>query len=56
MTQEFCLATLATGKCSGQVMGVKPHTNHKVLGGKGPVDILFVRVPGGRGDKVLVGE
>ncbi len=38
---------------AGQVLGVPPGTIHKVAGGKGPVDILFVRVPGGRGDKTI---
>jgi mannose-6-phosphate isomerase-like protein (cupin superfamily) len=39
-----------------QILGVRPGTIHKVTGGKGLVDILFVRVPGGRGDKVVVEE
>ncbi|GEM_PF-5441024 len=40
---------------AGQVLGVRPGAIHKVIGGKGSVDVLFVRVPGGRGDKVIVG-
>ncbi len=39
-----------------QALGVRPGANHKVTGGEGPVDILFIRVPGGRGDKVVVEE
>ncbi len=39
---------------AGQVLGVRPGTAHKVVGGTGPVDILFVRVPGGRGDKTVL--
>ncbi len=35
--------------CAGEILGVKPPTVHRVIGGEGPVDILFVRVPGGRG-------
>jgi len=31
-------------------------TVHEVLGGQGPGDVLGARVPGGRGDKVLVSE
>ena len=36
-----------------QALGVKQGALHRVLGGVGPVNILFVRVPGGRGDKAL---
>jgi mannose-6-phosphate isomerase-like protein (cupin superfamily) len=39
---------------AGQVLGTRQGVIHKVTGGKGPVDILFVRVPGGRGDKTPV--
>jgi mannose-6-phosphate isomerase-like protein (cupin superfamily) len=39
---------------AGQILGIKPPVIHKVLGGDGPVDVLFVRVPGGRGDKIMV--
>ncbi len=39
---------------AGQILGVRPGAVHKVIGGPGPVDILFVRVPGGRGDKTLL--
>ncbi len=39
---------------AGQVIAIRPETTHKVIGGAGPADVLFVRVPGGRGDKVVV--
>ena len=53
---DFQIGSDMVNVSDGQVIGVKHHTVHKVLGGKGPVDILFVRVPGGRGDKILVRE
>jgi mannose-6-phosphate isomerase-like protein (cupin superfamily) len=36
---------------AGQILGVRPGVEHRVAGGRGPADVLFVRVPGGRGDK-----
>lgn len=39
---------------AGQIIGVRPGAAHKVVGGTGPVDVLFVRVPGGRGDKTVL--
>ncbi len=39
---------------AGQILGVRPGAVHKVVGGTGPVDVLFVRVPGGRGDKTVL--
>jgi hypothetical protein len=36
------------------MIGVKPYTVHQVIGGEGPVDVLFFRAPGGRGDKVIM--
>lgn len=39
---------------AGQILGLRPPAVHKVIGGRGPVSVLFVRVPGGRGDKVVV--
>jgi hypothetical protein len=39
---------------ANQILGVRPGAVHKVVGGKGPADVLFVRVPGGRGDKTVV--
>lgn len=39
---------------AGQILGVRAGAVHKVIGGKGPVDVLFMRVPGGRGDKKVV--
>ena len=53
---DFRIGSDVVRVVSGQVIGVKAHTVHKIIGGEGPVDILFVRVPGGRGDKVLVSE
>lgn len=38
-----------------QILGVRAGTIHRILGGEGPVDVIFVRVPGGRGDKVTLG-
>lgn len=53
---DFQIGSEVVSLIGSQVLGVKPFTPHKVLGGQGPVDMLFVRVPGGRGDKILVGE
>jgi len=39
---------------TGQILGVRPGVVHKVAGGRNSVDVLFVRVPGGRSDKVIV--
>jgi mannose-6-phosphate isomerase-like protein (cupin superfamily) len=39
---------------AGQIFGVRAGAVHRVIGGKGPVDVLFLRVPGGRGDKQVV--
>jgi mannose-6-phosphate isomerase-like protein (cupin superfamily) len=39
---------------AGQILGVRPGTVHRVIGGEGLVDVLFVRVPGGRGDKITL--
>lgn len=39
---------------AGQILGVRPGAVHKVVGGTGPVDVLFMRVPGGRGDKTVL--
>jgi len=39
---------------AGQILRVRPGAVHKVVGGTGPVDVLFVRVPGGRGDKTVL--
>lgn len=39
---------------AGQILGVRPSTVHKVIGGKMLVDVLFVRVPGGHDDKIMV--
>jgi mannose-6-phosphate isomerase-like protein (cupin superfamily) len=38
----------------GYLLGVKPGAVHSVVGGQEPVDTLFFRVPGGRGDKTVV--
>jgi mannose-6-phosphate isomerase-like protein (cupin superfamily) len=38
----------------GQILVVRPPVEHRVAGGCGPVDVLFARVPGGRGDKTVI--
>lgn len=38
----------------GYLLGVKPGAVHGVIGGQEPIDTLFIRVPGGRGDKTVV--
>lgn len=40
----------------GFLLGVKPGAVHGVVGGREPIDSLFFRVPGGRGDKTVVGS
>jgi len=37
------------------LLGVKPGCVHAVVGGQEPIDTFFLRVPGGRGDKTVVG-
>lgn len=51
---DFILDNSAISVKAGQILGVRPQCVHKIIGGKGPVDVLFVRVPGGRGDKIVV--
>ncbi len=36
---------------ANQILGVHPPQYHHITGGQGPVDVLIVRVPGGRDDK-----
>jgi mannose-6-phosphate isomerase-like protein (cupin superfamily) len=50
---DFAIESSTVSVNAGQILGVKPTTTHKVIGGKEPVDILFIRVPGGRGDKII---
>jgi mannose-6-phosphate isomerase-like protein (cupin superfamily) len=50
---DFAIGTATVSVRAGQIFGVRPGAVHKVLGGNGPVDLLFVRVPGGRGDKIV---
>lgn len=38
------------------LLGVKPGVVHGVIGGREPIDTFFIRVPGGRGDKTVVGS
>jgi mannose-6-phosphate isomerase-like protein (cupin superfamily) len=38
----------------GHLLGVGPGTVHGIVGGQEPVDTIFFRVPGGRGDKTVV--
>lgn len=40
----------------GFLLGVKPGAVHGVVGGREPIDTIFFRVPGGRGDKTVVGS
>jgi mannose-6-phosphate isomerase-like protein (cupin superfamily) len=40
----------------GYLLGVKPGAVHGVIGGQEPIDTLFFRVPGGRGDKIVSGS
>lgn len=40
----------------GHLLDVKPGAVHGVVGGQEPIDTLFFRVPGGRGDKTVVGS
>jgi len=47
---ENSLITLS----AGQILGVRSGAVHRVVGGKGLVDVLFVRVPGGRSDKIII--
>ena len=51
---DFEIDSSIVSVCAGEILGVKPPTVHRVIGGEGPVDILFVRVPGGRGDKSVI--
>ena len=39
----------------GRLLGVGPGVVHGMVGGQEPLDTFFFRVPGGRGDKNLVG-
>jgi mannose-6-phosphate isomerase-like protein (cupin superfamily) len=39
----------------GSLLGVRPGARRVVVGGQEPVDTFFLRVPGGRGDKTIVG-
>lgn len=39
----------------GHLLGVGPGAVHGVVGGQEPLDTFFFRVPGGRGDKTVVG-
>lgn len=50
---DFALNGSVISVNASQILGVRPGAVHKVVGGKGPVDVLFVRVPGGRGDKII---
>jgi len=40
----------------GYLLGVKPRAVHGIVGGREPIDTFFFRVPGGRGDKTVVGS
>lgn len=51
---DFALDDSVISVKAGQILGVRPSAVHQIIGGKGPVDVLFVRVPGGRGDKTMV--
>ena len=51
---NFAVETAAIAVNAGQMLIVPPGAPHRVLGGIGPVDIVFIRVPGGRGDKQVV--
>lgn len=51
---DFEIDSSIVSACAGEILGVKPPTAHRVIGGEGPVDVLFVRVPGGRGDKIVL--
>ncbi|RPJ48059.1 MAG: cupin domain-containing protein, partial [Chloroflexi bacterium] len=53
---DFQIGEATVSVSGGEILGVKPETVHGVIGGQGQVDVLFVRVPGGRGDKVVVGK
>jgi len=43
---NFALDDSVVSVNAGQILGVRAGTVHKVIGGKGPVDVLFIRVPG----------
>jgi mannose-6-phosphate isomerase-like protein (cupin superfamily) len=51
---DFALENSVKSINAGQILGVRAGAVHKIIGGKGPVDVLFIRVPGGRGDKIVV--
>ena len=51
---DFALDDSVITVSSNQVLAVRPNSVHNIVGGKGPVDVLFVRVPGGQGDKTVV--
>lgn len=51
---DFEISESILSVSDGQILGVRPKVGHRVIGGCGPADVLFLRVPGGRGDKTLI--